>query len=53
MVVTRRNYWINNLLNWTRLKVVIKVKKIQRKHDINSVSVIIINGNSYSYKSSK
>ena len=31
-----RNYWINNLLNWTRIEVVIKVKRIQRKHDIYS-----------------
>ena len=47
MVVTRkiidnlkrneiRNYWINNLLNWTKLEVVVGMKRIQRKYDINS-----------------
>ena len=38
MVVTRKimNNLKNEIRNWTRLEVVVGIRKIQRKHDINN-----------------
>ena len=45
-----RNCWINNLLNWTKLEVLIKNKE-NLKRDMTWIIVsVIVNGNSYSYK---